>query len=87
MDAFKSSMLGHIYFTSPDYLVVQWQLRSMLLYLINTVLEKPNVYQYFKFFPGMVMHFHSGSTAVLCNQIVAIFHVTNCLAMTAFAIP
>ena len=57
MDGFRSVILGHSYFTSPDYLVVQGWIRAMLLYSTNIVLEGPNFYQYFKFFAGVVSTF------------------------------
>ena len=49
----------------------------MLLIPTSTKLVGQNVYWYFIFFPGVVVHFHSGSIVVPCYQGVVVLGVTN----------
>ena len=46
MDAVRSYLLGHTYFTSPDYLVVQRWIRATLPSSSNTILDGKIVYRY-----------------------------------------
>ena len=87
MDEFRPIMIGFSYFTSADYLVVYRSIRAIFLYPTNTKLQGPNIYQYFKFFPGVVRHFHPGFTVVPCQQIIAVLDVTNHFVVTTFPIP
>ena len=54
VDAYRSIILECSYFTCPDYLVVQVCIRAMLLHPINILLAGPNIYYFFKFFPGQL---------------------------------
>ena len=55
IDKYISNMLGHSYFASPDYLLIQGLIRVMLLYPTNVLQAWPNVHHVFKFFLEVVM--------------------------------
>ena len=64
MEAARSRMLGHSYFSNPDYLVVKAWICTILLHLDIKIYIGPFKYQDTKFFSGMAGH----SLAVPCHH-------------------
>ena len=55
MDVYRSIMIGHSYFQSPDYLVIQGCIRATLFYPANIQLDRLNVHCCTKIIPWVVI--------------------------------
>ena len=68
MDTFSLTVLGYSYLISIDYLVVQGQIRAVLLSLTYFILAGPNDHWYFKVFLGWLGT--STQDTMLCPVII-----------------
>ena len=85
MDAQWSIGLGHIYFTSPDYLVVQCLVHLTLFHADTINQTGPNIYHFTKLFEGVVGY---NSIGVPCTKLVAAINYFNAvlpIVVTAFS--
>ena len=72
MDVYHSRMLGHSYFTSPDYLVIKAWIRATVLFPSFFNLTGTNVSVYVKIIPHAVGYLAPG---IPCHCVVAVIDV------------
>ena len=76
MDAYRSIMMGHSYFKSPTYLVVQGWIRSKQQDPNDIQLAGAYVHCYTEFFPGVVRYDLGGKNIVPCHKIAEYYNLS-----------
>ena len=80
MDAYHSCMLGHSYFTSPDYFVVKPCTKGTVLFTSFIKLSGTTISVYVQIIPGVVEYCVQG---LPCQCIVAMVNVAHPFILTA----
>ena len=71
MDGVSSKQLGHSYFASPDYMIVQTWISLMLLLLDHVTLTRLGTYRSIKLYPRVIGYTLEGG---LCHHVKTMLH-------------